>query len=406
MKKNTKNNKNNKKKQNCVYKLFSLLGLFLASIVLTIGWVLSYLGFFSWLWSAQNQKSPSQVNYNYSQTAYFAWGCFWCMESIFEKQNGVEGAYVWYTGWDESTATYEITSAKNTQHREAVRVVYDPNVITYRKLVELFWTQIDPRDAGGQFNDRGYVYSTAIFYNNDEEKLIAQQSKNNLEVSKRFDAPIATEIEAVKDFYDAEEYHQDYYKNNSIRYNLYTAWSGRKQFIENNWQDRIDELEWKDYVNWVLTKTQSHNKSTSQFSDQELRDKLTPLQYRVTQLDGTEPAFNNKYWDNKEAGIYVDIIDGTPLYSSLDKFDSGTGWPSFSKSIDDTHLSLKTDTRYFLVRTSVDSATSWAHLGHIFNDAPIELGWIRHCINSASLRFIPVADLQSEGYSEYIEMFE
>ena len=168
------------------------------------------------------------------EEAYFAWGCFWCMESIFESQPWVEWAYVWYTGWDEATATYELTSAGDTDHREGVRVSYDPDIITYNKLVELFWTQIDPTDDGGQFNDRGFVYTTAIYYNNEEEKQIAEQSKANLGTSMRFDEPIVTQILPAQPFYDAEDYHQNYYKENSIRYKLYTSWSGRKEFIEEN----------------------------------------------------------------------------------------------------------------------------------------------------------------------------
>lgn len=124
-----------------------------------------------------------------------------------------------------------------------MRVAYDPDIISYKKLVELFWTQINPTDEGGQFNDRGFVYSTAIYYSDEEEKLIAEESKENLEESGRFEDPIVTPITPAKPFYDAEDYHQNYYKENSIRYNLYTAGSGRKKFIEENWQDRIDELE-------------------------------------------------------------------------------------------------------------------------------------------------------------------
>jgi len=333
------------------------------------------------------------------------------MEEIFEIQDGVEWAYSGYTGWEESTATYEITSSKTTKHREAVRVVYDPNIITFRKLVELYWTQTDPTDWEGQFNDRGFVYSPAIYYSNEQEKLIAQQSKNDLNVSGRFDELVATVITPATPFYDAEEYHQNYYKEKPVRYNVYTAWSGRKEFIAQNWQDRIDELEGKDYVNGMLqpspqpSPSGERERTISKFSETQLREMLTPLQYKVAIQQGTEPAFDNKYWDNKEPWIYVDILDGTPLYSSLDKFDSGTGWPSFTKSIDKNNLILDIDTRFFMTRTKVDSATSWAHLGHIFNDAPQELWGIRHCINSASLRFVPVEDLVEEGYWEYVEMF-
>ena len=329
------------------------------------------------------------------------------MEEIFEKQDGVEGAYAGYTWWSAETATYELTSNKDTDHREAVKIVYDPNQISYRKLVELFWTQIDPTDDGGQFNDRGYVYSPAIFYSNTDEKISAQTSKNDLSVSKRFSNPIVATIEPVKEFFLAEEYHQDYYKNNSIRYKVYTSGSGRKWFIEENWLDRIEELAGKDYVNGnLVTKQAGEKKGFSKYSEEELRERLTPLQYKVTQEDGTEPAFNNKYWDNKEPWIYVDIVDGTPLYSSLDKFDSGTGWPSFTKWIDESLLTTHVDTRFFMTRTEVRSTKADSHLGHIFNDAPAELWGIRHCINSASLRFIPVDDLQEEGLEEYLELFQ
>lgn len=382
-------------------------------ITFSILWLLAVVMWFAitngTIWSSKNTLT-SVKSKNWDETnlkeVYFAWWCFWCMESIFEQQEWVEGAYAGYTGWTEETATYELTSNKDTDHREAVKVLYDANQITYRKLVELFWTQIDPTDSEWQFNDRGFVYSPAIFYSNDEEKTIAQQSKNDLSVSKRFSEPIAVAIEPAKEFFLAEEYHQDYYKKNTIRYKVYTSGSGRKWFIEENWQDRIDELKGKDYVNWQLVGKKAKEKTVSKYSEAELREKLTPLQYKVTQEEGTEPAFNNEYWDNKEAGIYVDIIDGTPLYSSLDKFDSGTGWPSFTKGIDERNLTTHTDTRYFMTRTEVRSAKADSHLGHIFNDAPSELWGIRHCINSAALRFIPVEELENEGYDEYVEMFQ
>jgi len=383
-------------------KKYGIYGaLFLVTIIIT---VMFSTGMFSFFWKKDTDATLYQHTWeiNATATAYFAGGCFWCMEWIFEKQYGVEGAYSGYTGWDEATATYELTSNKDTAHREAVRVVYDPDIISYKKILELYWTQINPTDDGGQFNDRGYVYSPAIFYNNEEEKAIAEQSKKDLQESGRFESDIVVAIEPAKEFFDAEEYHQDYYKKNAIRYNLYTSGSGRRPFIEENWQDRIDFLKNKKYINgeWVEYTPQSI------YSEEELRERLTPLQYRVTQEEGTEPAFDNEYWDNKEAWIYVDIVDGTPLYSSLDKFDSGTGWPSFTKGIDEANFTTHIDTRFFMTRTEVRSAKADSHLGHIFNDAPAELGWIRHCINSAALRFIPVADLESEGYGEYVEMFE
>jgi len=401
MNNNSKQNKSNKTSKTLMY-----LWLFIGSFLLVAWTALSYMWFFNPNSSTDLSERIIDSNYNYSETAYFAGGCFWCMEEIFEKQDGVEGAYSGYTGWEESTATYEQTSTKTTNHREAVRVVYDPDVISFRKLVELYWTQTDPTDGEGQFVDRWFVYSPAIYYSNEQEKLIAQQSKNDLNVSGRFDLPIATVITPATQFYDAEPRHQNYYKEKPVRYRVYTSWSGRKEFIAENWQDRIDELQGKDYINGMLVSTEWKVLIESKYTESELREMLTPLQYKVVVEQGTEPAFDNKYWDNKEPWIYVDIIDGTPLYSSLDKFDSGTGWPSFTKSLDDKNITIDIDTRYFMTRTKVDSATSGAHLWHIFEDAPQELWGIRHCINSASLRFVPVEDLMEEGYWEYIEIFE
>ena len=365
----------------------------LISIIAIIIWTMWAFAFITQPW--KNVSSQTEVHtgeINPTATAYFAWGCFWCMEGIFEKQYGVEGAYSGYTGGSAETASYEQTSAKNTGHREAVRVVYDPDIISYKTLVELYWTQIDPTDDGWQFNDRGFVYSTAIYYNNEAEREIAELSKLELQNSWRFQENIVVAIEPAKEFYDAEEYHQDYYKKNPVRYKLYTSWSGRRPYIEANWQDRIDEIE------------SGLKKPVAKYSEKELLW-ITSSKWYVTQEDGTEPAFDNKYWDNKEPWIYVDIVDGTPLYSSLDKFDSGTGWPSFTKWIDEANLTTHIDTRFFMTRTEVRSKHADSHLGHIFNDAPPELGWIRHCINSASLRFISVDSLEEEGYWEYVEMF-
>lgn len=341
----------------------------------------------------------TNIDIQETKSAYFAWGCFWCMEGIFEAQDGVSAAISGYIGGTSDTANYRDVSSWNTLHREGVQVVYDPDKISYDTLVELFWTQIDPTDEGGQFADRWYHYTTAIYYDGNEEKQIAESSKKSLEDSWKFEIGIATKILEVEPFYPAEDYHQDYYKKSALRYNLYKKGSGRGSFIDENWKKRIDELS-NSGANTLWAQLEAT------YNDDELKKRLTPLQYEVTQKDGTEPPFKNEYWDNKEPGIYVDVVDGTPLYSSLDKFDSGTGWPSFTKPINEESLTTTTDTRFFMTRTEVRSASSDAHLGHIFNDAPAELWGIRHCINSASLRFVPVDELEDEWYEEYIEMFE
>lgn len=350
----------------------------------------TWINFFS-LWNMEKNVSSNNKSMNTnieSKTAYFAGGCFWCMEWIFEAQDGVLEAVSGYIWGTSETANYKQVASGNTDHREAVRVVYDPESISYEKLVELYWTQIDPTDDGWQFADRGFQYTTAIYYSSDVEKQIAENSKKSLQDSWKFDSDIVTLILPVTEFYDAESYHQDYYKKSAFRYNLYKRGSGREGFIDENWKDRIAEL------------------SEETYSDAALKERLTPLQYKVTQEDGTEPAFNNKYWDNKKDGIYVDIIDGTPLYSSKDKFVSGTGWPSFTKAIDETAIETETDTKFFMTRTEAVSASSDAHLGHIFTDGPADKGGMRHCINSAALRFVPVEDLEKEGYGEYLKLFE
>lgn len=322
------------------------------------------------------------------KTAVFAGGCFWCMEWIFEAQNGVHTAISGYIWWSPETANYEDVASGNTKHREAVKVLYNPEKISYDTLVELFWTQIDPTDPNGQFADKGYQYTTAIYYGSQTEKDIAEASKKALASSWKFEKDIVTQIIPMSEFFDAEEYHQDYYKKSALRYKLYKKWSGREGFIEQNWKARIAEI----------------NKQT--YGKQALKDRLTPLQYNVTQEWWTERAFQNEYWDNEQVGIYVDIVDGTALYSSRDKYKSGTGWPSFTRPISPEAVTEHEDKKLFTTRTEIKSASSNSHLGHVFTDGPKDKGWLRYCMNSAALRFIPLEDLEKEGYGEYVEMFE
>ncbi len=297
-------------------------------------------------------------------TATFAGGCFWCIEAAFSQVDGVKEVISGYTGGTIENPSYEQVSSGSTGHVEAVQVLYDPEKISYEELLDIFWQQIDPTDADGQFVDRGSQYKTAIFYHNQEQKEKAEKSRDS--ISGRFNKEIATEIRPAGEFYKAEEYHQDYYKKNKKRYALYKKNSGR----DNN------------------------TKKT--------RNDLTPLQYKVTQEGGTELPFANRYWNNKKEGIYVDIVSGKPLFSSKDKFQSGTGWPSFTQPLVNENIIEKEDRTLGMKRTEVRTAES--HLGHVFEDGPD--GGRRYCINSAALRFIPKEDLEEEGYGEYKNIFE
>lgn len=350
------------------------------------------------------EKRPA----NDTALATFAGGCFWCMEPPFEKLPGVLSVTSGYAGGTEPDPTYEEVSSGSTGYLESVQIAYDPKVIDYATLLDTFWQNVDPTDDGGQFVDRGKQYKTLIFTHTPEQARLAQASKEALAATGKYGKPIITEIRPYTTFYPAEDYHQDYYVRNPVRYKFYRHGSGRDAYLDTVWganrtgQERITPRE----SGTSASGNASCDPRWSCFvkNDATLKG-LTPEQYAVTQEEGTERPFKNAYWDNHAPGIYVDVVSGEPLFSSLDKYDSGTGWPSFSKPIEPANIVTKEDRTLWSTRTEVRSMRGDSHLGHVFDDGPKEQGGLRYCMNSAALRFIPVEKLEEEGYGAYLSLF-
>ena len=345
--------------------------------------------------------------------ATLAGGCFWCVESTFEKLEGVTEAVSGYAGGTTENPTYYDVGSGKTGHTEVVQIHYDPEVISYPELLNWFWREIDPTDPDGQFVDRGSMYRPAVFYHDEQQKDWLEESLSELEASGRYAKPLAVEVLPYTKFWEAEAYHQDYYQKSALRYKIYRHGSGRDQFLKKTWGDDLKAAyvpkggSGKEQQSGQMASDGGSAKKVgfSKPSDAELRAMLTPLQYKVTQHEGTERPWQNEYWDHKADGIYVDITSGEPLFSSTDKYDSKTGWPSFIRPIDDNYIVEELDLKLGLPRTEVRSRYGDAHLGHVFKDGPDPTG-LRYCINPASLRFIPKEELADAGYEEYLSLFD
>lgn len=323
------------------------------------------------------EEETMRTMHQENKEIYLAGGCFWGMEKYLAEVPGVLETSVGYANGTTENPTYREVCTGETGHAETVQVMYDPAKASLRFLLSLYFEAIDPTSVNRQGNDAGSQYRTGIYYVDEADLPVIEAAVGGL--AQTLDQPVAIEVMPLANYSLAEDYHQDYLDKNPSGY---------------------------CHISPALFERARNAVEYQKPDDDTLREQLTPLQYQVTQENATEPAFQNAYDHHFEPGIYVDITTGQPLFLSTDKYDSGCGWPAFSRPIDDTAVNNYTDHSYGMQRTEVRSSAGDAHLGHVFEDGPAEEGGLRYCINSASLRFVPKDDMAAEGYAEYLPLLE
>jgi peptide methionine sulfoxide reductase msrA/msrB len=307
---------------------------------------------------------------------YLAGGCFWGLEAYMSRVYGVYDVTSGYANGKTKNPTYEDLLYNHSGHAETVHVQYDPSKVSLDQVLRYYFKVIDPTSKNKQGNDQGLQYRTGIYYNNKSDLGVINTVMKDIQ--NKYNKPLLVEVKPLDGYSLAEEYHQDYLEKNPNGYCHIDLFEVEKPII--------DPLKYPKP------------------SDAQLKKKLTKIQYEVTQLNHTEAAFSNEYWDFFEPGIYVDVATGEPVFSSTDKFASQCGWPSFTKPIAPEVITTKDDTAFHMVRTEVRSRTGNSHLGHVFTDGPADKGGLRYCINSVSIKFIPLNEMEKLGYGYLINL--